>query len=474
MTSLGLRVIDLLQKPATYESFQHLCQRFKTRIYLPKFNKAQEVGENQTNIRNQRLSVPRKSCLKTTYVNLLRNLYPLEHVNHEKLYNAYSSLPSPQPLHVQPQHLEQLMDQFVNSGGNFRGRNARFLTDIISDLANCGMKLSIREINNYLYLMNYNQDTDLTIVKGSYHSILDMGEFNMSTFNTFLKIGIDKQDEGFMSQILDDIVSNNFKFDRFTYDMLMRYAGSCGDYERCLVFFEMFLDEGHILDISMINTVITVLLENNQIQEATEIVDLIFKKPEINNTFNILESNFSNSTHERRINAQELTFLDFHKIQTPNELLFKPVPTLSTFQPLIKYFTTAEHFNLSKIFKCLEEMNDLKIAIPQSIYINIFNSLKEQDIKDLQYLKFILNFMMNETNLKFNSPLFDSIIDTFLKHSGYQNKLINGIENQWLTLKQNMRGTPYSRRSEEIEEFSTESINKLLMFYEPRDQQILS
>lgn len=464
MSYLGSRLLELLQRPVKFNSFQQLCHQLNVSKKLPIFQKSSPVFQNQRGIRKIRMSIPRElSYNKTLYAAFLRKLYPLEqHTVHKDLYAAYCALPSPQPLHIEPQHFEHLLCQFVDSGGFHRGINTNYLANIMTDMFQCGMKASLREVNNYLYLKNYNNNDALPLAERDYEYVLKVSEFHISTANIFLKFAIQTRNVEFISRILNDIAERNLKFDRMTYQMLISYSCDIGDTERSNALFENYLDSGHVLDISIVNTIIKSLVSNGELSKANEIVEVLFKNAK---QLGSRQDN-SNATHSRRQNVQELNFIDSLKLQKQDSLLFVPTPTFNSFSPLLYNYCSFRHFDALKIFKYLEEMNDLNIEIPNSMYIHIFKSFQEQDVKDLDYLKFTLNFLINEKNVKYNDELFESILESFLKHSGYRNKLVNGIENQWSQLKMNLiKGGSFKKGRSQVEEFSIDAINKLMVFY---------
>lgn len=462
MRDLGLRVLQVLRSTPKYKSYKHLCQKLDTSKQIPIFQQSQTIIQNQRKIRQRRMETPRFSVEKSTYAKFLRKLYPLEeYVVHEDLYNAYCSLPSPQPLHIEPQHFEQFLCHFTNSGGTKRGNNTKHLVNIISDMVQSEMKASLKEINNYLYLKNYNQFEELSQVETDYQNILDMGEFDISTFNIFIKYAIQSDNRNLLTRIFEDISEHKLEFDRTTYEMLIRYTGKLGDSEACLSLFDSCLKKRIVLDNAIINAVISVLVHNEDVELAAEIAEILFK----NSVKNLSSRININSNHLRRQNLEELKYLDFLKIQKPKSLLFIPDPSFNTFSPLLTYYSSLEHFEPSKIFKYLEEQTDLGIEIPNSVFIHIFKAFQTHDVDNVDYLFFTLRFLMNEKNVKINTALFDSIIDSFLRHSNYKNNLVNGIERQWNSLKISLKDSSFKKQSAQIAEFSTDAIDKLLTLY---------
>lgn len=459
MRRIGSVLLDLLQKPPKYKSYPQLCRDLNISKRLPIFQKTLPAFQNQRHIRKVRMSTPRNPTSKVTYAAFLRKLYPLgPYVNHEDLYNSYCSLPFPQPLHIEAQHFEHLLCQFINSGGFYRGENSTHLINLISDMLDCDMRASTKEINTYLYLRNYNNEKNLENVEKDYESVANMQGFDISTVNIFLKFGLQMKNFGFVTKVLSDMTEKGLKFDRMTYQMLINYSGKVGNSEEVNSLFQEFLGQGLVLDISIVNAIINALVKSDELDVANEIVGVLFQKA------NEINTSLSKS-HGRRQNVQELNYIDSLKIQEIDSLLFVPTPTFNTFSPLLNTYSSLTHFEPLKIFKYLEELNDLNIEIPNSMYVQIFRAFQQQDVRDLDYLKFMLNFLINEKNIKYNKELFDSIIESFLKHSGYNNKLVNGIEKQWLSLKKNMNGGTYKEARLEFQEFTTDAINKLLMFY---------
>lgn len=462
MRELGLWVLRLLKEPAEFKSYKHLCQKLNTKKCIPIFQQSQPVIQNQRRIRQARMEIPRYPVKKSTYAKFLRQLYPLdEYVVHEDLYEAYCSLPSPQPLHIEPQHFEQLLCHFTNSGGFKRGNNTKHLVNIISDMVQSEMKASLKEINNYLYLKNYNKVKELSDVEIDYNNILEMGEFDITTFNIFIKYAIQSGNKELLARIFEDISEHKLDFDRNTYEMLIHYTGKLRDSEACTAIFESCLKKGIVLDNAIINAVIGVLVHNDDIEIAADIAETLFK-----NSIENKSSDFNiNSNYSRRQNLEELKYIDSLKIQQPNSLLFIPHPSFNTFSPLLTHYSSVEHFKPAKIFKYLEEQSDLGIEVPNSVYIHVFKAFQTHDVDNVDYLMFTLRFLINERNLKFDRALFDSIIESFLRHSNYKSNLINGIEKQWNSLKVSLKDSSFKKQSSQVKEFSTDAINKLLTFY---------
>jgi len=475
MKGLGLRLLGLLEKPPKFESFNHLHKRLSIKYQIPHFLKNQQININQLETRKTRMDIPRLSHHKATNALFLQQLYPLEgdSIHHETLYNAYCSLPSPQPMYIQPQHFEQFLCEFVNSGGVKRRKVSSFLENVIIDMSQCKIRASLKEINNYLYLKYYNaklSTKDLDSLKKDYKTVKSFGDYDISTMNIFLKFGLCAKDFDFVSMIMNDIREYELNFDRMTYQMLINHYCLVGNEVRSSELFNDCLKSGIVPDICFFNSILKSLVRNNELEIAMKLIDILFKhsySQKIRNSNSNIESQSRTESHQRRINLQELRYIDSLKLQEEDSLLFIPTPNLESFLPILHHFTIYRHFDPLYIYKYLEQLNDLGIKVPGTTYIQIFNGFQKQDkIYDSDHLKFILNFLMNEPNLKYNRALFDSLIEAFLKHSRYNDQLVNGIEKQWLSLKHRFDNeSSFKTPGVEIEEFTNESISKLMAYY---------
>lgn len=417
--TLGGFVLQWLSQPVRYKSFKDLLKQHNAEV--PRFVNSQPINRQHESVRKLRLMVPRKHCVAHIYYPFLRELYPLDGViRHNTLYGAYSKLPTPQPLYVQPHHWERLMSSFTSAQGVNRSQIGDLFQRIVNGMNKCDLELSTKELNSLIFLTNYDEH-GLTKLRKRWASFKDK-ELDISTANIFLRYASSHCDYDFCKEILDRISGDGIKMDRMSYDIVLGILGKTGLLNDTTSLLKEALSKGMVFDISMMNTVVSVLVSNERLDDAERIVEILMQRASLTTP--------QYDQHKRRWYTHQVQYLDSLHLQKMDAPLYIPSPTVETFSPLLRYYASIRHLTPTKVVQYLQFMDACGCSIPLNLSKDIVTSLANHlTVLAPDDLRRILELIQRKTST-FDNALMTSML-SLIQHPMFDSKTVQDLETNW-------------------------------------------
>lgn len=199
----------------------------------------------------------------------LKYLYPTTNtIRHKKLYEAYQTLPTPRPLHISPQHLEDLISAFMESR---KPTHRAVYNTLIDEIIDCGMPISVHEYNASMFMAisSYFEETRdnksgslaMEQIERFQNGIAQTRHRDTSTMNILLGFALNSdKEQDFVSQTMRDIQATNIQLDRLSMMIYLMNEGKNGNSDSVRNIYQEMLSAGYLIDISVINTLMKALL----------------------------------------------------------------------------------------------------------------------------------------------------------------------------------------------------------------------
>lgn len=444
---LGDFITQWLSHPVSFRSFKQLVSGRQPQI--ARFIGASPINVQHAHLRQLRLQVPRNHCIPHVYFKFLRELYPLDGVlRHKALYGAYTHLPSPQPLYVQPHHFEHLLECFTGAQGVNRSQVGDLFRRISNGVKNCGMELSHKEQNAMLYLCNYDE-RNIVNIKRQWSELLEDDNdrlMDISTANIFLRYAAKHENYLFLKEILDLLNDRGLRLDRMSYDIVLGFMGKSGMVEEATSLLKSILSDGIVFDVSMMNTVIDTLVELEDLDAAEQVV-------QISMDTSVRSKEWEN--FKRRQYTYKLQYLDSLKLQTLEAPLFIPSPTFETFSPLIRHCASLTQFTPYKLIGYLECMHECCIPIPLHLSKHIVQCLTHHNSIDVDQMRHILSLLQRGTE-RLDHQLIQSVLSLF-QNPVFDRLVALDLERGWKTTSDGSM-----RPNLDVEELSRHTLQRVV------------
>jgi pentatricopeptide repeat protein len=441
--SFGRELLKWLARPTKYTSFKELLQPHRENI--PQFVASLPLNAEHEVLKQFRLQTPRsKGCPQKDYYDFLRQLYPINGpVNHGLMYSAYTKLPKPQPLYIDAHHFEDFLATFISAQGHERAKIGSTFNSVANAVRNCGMELSLKERNVLLYLKNYSKN-NIVHIKKQWYNILQDDFIDVSTANIYLKFATRHGNYGFLKDILNDMAECDIKMDRISYDIVLNFLGKLNMPDDASELLVSILHDGIVLDISILNTMIEILVNSGEIDTADEIIKLLMARSALTGPQN---------AHQRREYLHQLQYLDSLKVQTSKSPLFIPSPIFETFAPSIRHYASIRQLTPYKVLEYLNYMDQLGITIPLEMAKDIVLSLRNHPSIHCSELKNILVALQKGTP-KLDYELIQSLVK-LAQSPSFDRETAIDLEQGWNSV--NTR----ARRSIDLEDLSRHSVRRI-------------
>jgi hypothetical protein len=421
MSSLAQYLLRLVSARPQHTSLPALQRAHRFQALHRAATQRSPVLNNQRLCVKQRELIPRSQAPKSQYFRFLRCLYPdTEYVHFRSLFEAYKELPYPQPLHINNQHLEHLISQFMKaSAGDSMRQISKWFHVLLSDLKESGMDVSWKEENSALFL-KLNHLSNPRALRHEYHRVVrkrlsDGEKLDISTMNMFLKYAVkDDSQYGLMSIINEDLVKYKIKPNRISFELLMRFCVAKNDQDGLLETLKIMVEQGLTVDIAIINICLKSLILNNEIEMSQTIISKLESNLKGSNRRVISLS----SKHEKRTYIDILNTLDTLKLQTNEFLLFPITPIYETYHPLISYYLELKNFQPSTMISLLTNLSSHNITIPNFVFLQIFKVLKSHKLSNSNFEDFLKIYKWQVGNfVRYDHTMFDLILSSHMKQN---------------------------------------------------------
>lgn len=370
-------------------------------------------------------------------------------VNHEDLYKAYETLPSPQPLHIQPQHLEDFVSifmerrNFVKTNGlsgsmllrspkgvlrAFKGlllarrRYTYMVRHVLNDIKECGLPLTSSELNVLLKMAFFKDRKDILqavhaafarldqVTQEEYEDVFRQNPFNWTIYQQILAL-VDQIAIGTFNVLLfhasrhgqDDVFSDILTKLGFLYLENTSLKISAPNRETFWILLEHYTEKGSIeeftsvidqithLDIKTINLIISGLVKFNEISLAEEIAFLVAAEEPAD----VLE--YKNLSWEDRRSHKQLVQL-YDKIggligEVPP---FRLVADEGTFRPFVLYYCNDQLVgSFDKVIKLLDAMENHALPLGTRTFKLVLVAFQHQRSWTLEQLTYITTRLLS-------------------------------------------------------------------------------
>lgn len=333
------------------------------------------------------------------YNNFLRHLYPLsarpgKNIFRDltSLYNAYLSLPSPAPRNMEPAHLEDLISVLMS------GPSSKMLLKVLSDVVECGMPVSPRELASAFHLLTQEASRGTPrYIPLLLHQISQAIPYvvrpDITLYNTMLVASqhppfvANKQ---FVAQEAKNITPN-----RFTLMSAAIVAGVIKkDTAAVKTIRKHFNTMGFALDTSAINMFIKCYLSCGLHDEAESIFRTVFldKKEKIQSI--VSDPELSSTARNRLMLMDHLNaILKSHHVSVPKHQYLLPLyPDSSSFALFVYHYSQTSSFE--KLWTLLRLMRASGQPFTSDVFKTIFK-IGDWTVSELNRLTNLLLLFSN-------------------------------------------------------------------------------
>lgn len=411
MSDLGRYTLRLLQRSTPrYQSIKSFINSdVRLSEQFIKFQKSKSLDKQHYSVKSRRLNYdPLSIQNESIYFRFIEELYPLmntQGIDFKKIED-WITTGKLQVSSMRPKHLNELLQVLIQSSGNFRHQNYFLLQKILREMKNHNIPTSIKEVNSLVYLENYasrqklqeNSDKFITMKErrlGRQFELLEEqfgSSLDISTINIFLKNAITYKSDNLLNKVSEKLneKGEELKLDRISYELLLYHFGiNHKDLEKSLQIIQV-MDENYIkLDITFVNLIIKILVNNSQIETAQEIVEHLFDRyRKLREPFFRPQKNTRQQqdpiiidAHTRRIHIEQMKFIDsLQLIGSSNQIIAELTPNFNTLSELLKHHSQLTNFELFEILKLLKTANHYEIPCALNVIINILNTFKEFEV----------------------------------------------------------------------------------------------
>lgn len=252
-----------------------LDEDYETNKLIRQLAKLQ--NRNYQEVKETRRQVERFKSPVSDYQLLLKSLYPTSgSMNLTALYRGYQSLPVPRPLHLLPQHLEDLLSTYMDAK---TPELRNIYTNLIQDIEDCGLPLSEFEhttaalitIKSFLAeTRNPSANTSSTMhkIERLCEQIKQIDNRSISSTNLFYNFGLKSRQQNIVNDALKDFQNGRFKPNRVTMMISILNEGLNRNIDGIKSLYETLFHEGYLIDISIVNVVLKAFLLCQQVEPA--------------------------------------------------------------------------------------------------------------------------------------------------------------------------------------------------------------
>lgn len=288
------------------------------------------------------------------------------HCDHKALWNAYSALPTPQPLYIEPNHLEKLLNVLANRQERRGTVSTRAYIGVLLDMASAGMPIAAREQVMAITLLgeSINKHKDAwTLIKERYANLASDYESGHGTtardmvaaLNAMLvaasrRVHRDETNDGdwrydptkTQIEIMNEFTKYKLEPSRHTsYIFLLQYSQAHNLASIASLLHEI-RQRGMPLDSSMLTLTLECLVSCGEIELAEQILDKMVQQPAIK-TKRLRNGTPSSSAHERsrlQVIDRLVKFLTVAGVDVGAYDYSLPLlPDFYVFAPFIRYYS---------------------------------------------------------------------------------------------------------------------------------------
>lgn len=283
-------------------------------------------------------------------------LYPEKGtIRYKKLYEGYQALPTPRPLHISTQHLEDLISSFMDTR---KPAHRAIYNILIEDMISCGMPISVHEYNSCTFMAMSSFYEELRESKSGSLALEQIERFrnniaqtrhtDSSTINILFGFALQSEQEELVSQALEKFQTSSISPDRVTMMIYIMNEGKKHNSVAVRGLYEEMCSKGYVIDISVLNVLLKSLLLCGDIEGAENIFASITQR-ERSNTYPLLKSQLSyispSSVLVKQVKLIDTTvrILHEHGISVDRKQIQVPiVPDEFTFSAMLSYYCSKD------------------------------------------------------------------------------------------------------------------------------------
>ncbi|KAK6339110.1 hypothetical protein TWF696_009894 [Orbilia brochopaga] len=295
-------------------------------------------------------------------------------VNPSLLFDAYVKLPNPRLRYLSQEQIYSLLSKLSNIEKSDEAAMLRYLTVIddmktgrvpvprlhwnvaISFVAKCYRKLTDHDLQSGLFLWR-----EMEKVAGM--------PADATTFNILFHLAANSDMAHLPLMILKEMKRRRVSLDRFSYVNLITYYGRQGNGSGIRSTYRELVDAGEVVDIVVLNAIMTALIEAGEPQAAEDIL-VHLTRPSIRAKQTQLREKRKSRLHK---DVKELRWiLDQQGFDTGIGMhQSPPAPNFISFAIFIDYHAS-ETADLGKILSILRDLTECGIGAETSIFQSLF------------------------------------------------------------------------------------------------------
>lgn len=390
-------------------------------------------NRNYQEIKEARRQVERFKTPVSDYQLLLKSLYPTSgSINLAALYRGYQSLPTPRPLHLLPQHLEDLISTFMD-GKTPDSRN--IFTNLIQDIEDCGLPVSEFEyttsalitVKSFLAeIRNPTANTSSTMhkIEKLREQLEQVHNKSISSTNLFYQFGLKSRQQEIVNESVKDFQNGKFRPNRVTMMISIMNEGSKRNIEGIKSLYETLFQEGYLIDISVVNVVLKAFILCQQAEQA----EVLYQSIVTQSKLRIAPGSTPDFIPSNSVLLKKAILIDnVVQILKDNQV---PVNVAKLRVPLIPdeftYLNMLTHYSrkggdLNRCLSVLEDMNRLEFEPTFAIYMRAYSGFRRNQKSTSSWnrngLKVLTQILCDHyQRMSKRTPLFTKSVSEGLTH----------------------------------------------------------
>ena len=324
----------------------------------------------------------------------------------EEAYEVYCMLPEPKMMYLTANLRHSLMHNMIESPKKTHRGMLRYFA-LISDIKGAGLSLSTCEWNTAIsYAGRYVGHTTETEVDAVLHLWREMEkntqiQSDAVVFNVLFDVASKAGNFVLAEMIYGEMISRGFEFNRYHYVSLIHYFGLKLDSGGVRAAYREMVEEGEMIDTTVLNCVVAGLLRCGEEGDA----EMIYEK--MKGTTPTIASIPDRNYFTKRVVTKVLMMQA--RVAERNEHMQSTLqgqtsicPDLQTYRILINHW--AEKMgDLPRVVRYIDEMNNFAIPMHGAIFQALFKGFEGHG---------------GYSGTEWSAERLDSIYDAFIRHVG--------------------------------------------------------
>uniref|UniRef100_A0A060TEP6 ARAD1D16412p n=1 Tax=Blastobotrys adeninivorans TaxID=409370 RepID=A0A060TEP6_BLAAD len=349
-----------------------------------------------------RQQIPRERVDISVYNKFLRSVYGSSissEIDYRAMFNSYLSLPRPAPLHILPQHLEDLLAKLMSrqEAGRANGRfssqewHAVFL-GVLGDVVKCGMPVSLKEYTAAMQkigrsvALRVKGEEIWPLIEEKYRELEVSGiKPDVTALNIMLAIALASRNNNMVTSVIEKYSSPHLKPDRYT---LMLYMINQGIYHRNIDevkrLYEDVVSGGFVVDMSIVNVFLKSLLNCGDPEGAEALLQSLLHNGQKYQGYpnNDMSHSTSNTKLVKKLHLMDYLISIVRQDSTidPNLVHYEVplVPDLMTFKIFLSYYCSGPNPDFSKVVYFFQLMASYRCYPTRGLMFEVLRAFRRQ------------------------------------------------------------------------------------------------